>query len=847
MNQETFAQLLSPRAKPPAVLGFLWRLFLAFVKLTLLAAELFLLAALLLYHFYLRDVFAGLPDPSAISRPPAETTQIYARDGETLLFELVDPQGGRRTVVPFGRIPQTLRNATIAVEDANFYQNPGVDLRGIVRALLQNYQAQEVVSGASTITQQLVRNVLLPPEERARVSFERKLREAFLAYRVSNEFSKDQILGIYLNEVYYGNQAYGVEAAAQSYFGKAAWELNDAEATLLAGLPQSPTVLNPLTNYEGAKARQRITLDLMVKYGYLSAQRADALYETPVRFASQSSGTLAPHFVNFIRETLERNYGPDMLYRGGLRVVTSLDPYWQAEAQRIVRARVAELKARDASNAAVVMLSPDNQILAMVGSAHFNDPAIDGQVNVALAPRQPGSALKPIVYAAALQRGWTPATTILDEPTTFTLSDGTVYEPRNYDDSWHGPQTVRMALANSLNIPAVKAMQFVGIDAFVQQAHALGITTLNDPSQYGLALVLGAGEVRLLDLTNVYSTFANQGRQRPPVSILQITNARGEVLERARPNAGRQMLGPRGAQVAYLITSILSDNIARQYMFGPGNVMELPDRPAAVKTGTSNEWRDAWAIGYTPDITVGVWVGNSDNTPMQEIAGVNGAGVIWRDLMELYHRNRPVREFTRPEGVVEAVLCNDTGVIVTDGSCAGKSEYFLAGSTPTQRDVQYITVRVADDGNCLAASYTPPDQVRERRFAVYPAEFQEWARNAGAPQPPTQPCPPPADGGSALAQISDPEAGAVLTETQVLVRGFARGAYTLEVGAGGAPDAWQPITQGFDGDGLLGIWPAGGQPAGDYTLRLRITSPEGVPLEVRRQVRIEPAAVNSDE
>ncbi|HEU5012775.1 MAG TPA: PBP1A family penicillin-binding protein [Roseiflexaceae bacterium] len=822
-----------------AMLAFLWRLFLAFVKLTLLAAELVMLAALLVYTFYLQDVFAGLPDASAIDRRPAETTRIYARDGQTLLFELVDPQGGRRIIVPFNQIPQTLKNATIAVEDANFYQNAGVDLRGIVRALLQNYQAQEVVSGASTITQQLVRNVLLSPEERTSISFERKLREAYLAYRVSNEIPKDDILGMYLNQVYYGNQAYGVEAAAQAYFGKSAIELNDAEATLLAGLPQSPTVLNPLSNLEGAKARQRVTLDLMVKFGYLSAAQASAIYETPIQFAPQTASAVAPHFVNYVRDLLEQRYGPDLLYKGGLKVVTSLDPYWQAEAQRVVQQRIAALRPRDASNAAVVMLSPHNEVLAMVGSANFNDPSIDGQVNVAIAPRQPGSALKPIVYAAAMQRGWTPATVIWDVPTDFKLADGQVYRPQNYDDSWHGPQSVRMALSNSLNIPAVKAIQFAGVDNFVNLAHAMGITTLNDPAQYGLALALGAGEVKLLDLTNVYSTFANGGRARAPVSILRVTNGRGEILEQATPNDGKQALGAHGQQLAYLITSILSDNIARQYMFGPGNVMELPDRPAAVKTGTSNDWRDSWALGYTPDITVGVWVGNSDNSPMQEIAGVNGAGVIWRDIMNVYNQDRPVREFTPPDGIVEASVCKDTGVVADAGCPNQVKEDFIAGTEPKNSDVQVVTLKVGGDGACLAASYTPKDQVREKRFVIYPPEYQNWAASTGQPQPPTERCPPPpptAD--TALARIAEPTANATITTTQTLVRGMARGSYTLEFGAGAEPTTWQPITQGTDSDGLLGIWPTADLPPGVYTLRLSVTSPEGVPIEARQQVNV---------
>ncbi|HEU5090407.1 MAG TPA: transglycosylase domain-containing protein, partial [Roseiflexaceae bacterium] len=310
--------------------GVIWQVLLGFVKLGLVLVLLAGLALFGLYKFYSQD----LPDPTAIATyRPSETTRIYARDGQTLLYELVDPDSGRRTIVPFERIPDVLKRATIAVEDADFYENPGVDARGIVRALLQNYEAGEVVSGASTITQQLVRNVLLPPQERTNISFERKLREAILAVQVSREYSKDQILNLYLNEIYYGNQAYGVEAAAQTYFGKHVWDLTPAEATLIAGLPQSPTTLNPYQNPDGARARQAVTLSLMAEKGYLTGQEADAIAAEPLKLNPQQANLIAPHFVFYVRQLLEERYGADLLYRGGLRVVTSIDLSLQAEAQ----------------------------------------------------------------------------------------------------------------------------------------------------------------------------------------------------------------------------------------------------------------------------------------------------------------------------------------------------------------------------------------------------------------------------------------------------------------------------------------------------------------------------------
>jgi 1A family penicillin-binding protein len=844
---------MSPARKPErrrrrfSPLLFLWRLFLAFVKLTLLAGLLLVLAGLLIYREYAQN----LPDPQQIGQHRSfETTRLYARDGQTLLYELVDPQAGHRTVVAFDRIPRMLKEATIAVEDAGFYENPGVDLRGIVRAVWLNYRHQEIVSGGSTITQQLVRNILLSPTERAEISYERKLREAILAYQVSQEYSKDQILSIYLNEVYYGAQAYGVGAAARQYFGKNVWELTAAEATLLAGLPQSPTTFNPFTNLEGAKQRQRITLDLMVKYGYLTPQRAEAIFAEPVALVSPMTDIVAPHFVFHVRDMLEERYGPDLLYRGGLRVTTSIDLHWQAEAQRIARQHIAEgvngnppLRTRNAHNAAVVMLAPDGQVLALVGSIDYNSPEIDGEVNVALAPRQPGSALKPIVYAAALQRGWTPATVIWDEPTSFPQGNGTEYTPMNYDNSWHGPQRVRMALANSLNIPAVKALEFVGVEPFVDLATSMGITTFDDPSRHGLAMALGSNEVRLLDLSAAYNTLRNGGRYQPPTTILKVTNSRGEMLERWTPGPGRQVLGNQGEQIAFLITNILSDNQARWYMFGRGNVMELPDgRPAAAKTGTSNDWRDSWALGYTPEVTIGVWVGNNDNAPMQEIAGANGAGEIWQDLMLTYHQDRPHQPFPRPPGVVEQTVCGDTGGVASDACPRPITELFVAGSEPRDTDVVYRSVRVGGDGGCLAASYTPPGQVREVTFAVYPPRFQEWAQRNGIPQPPTQPCPPPQPSSdAAVAALAPVSENGVVPRQQVFVNGTARFAFTLEVGAGADPQAWQPVSRGIGGEEsrLLGVWQADTFEPGEYTLRLRVVTPEGLPVEATQVVRVE--------
>jgi 1A family penicillin-binding protein len=826
----------SPFRRRHPVLAFFLRLTLAFVNLSLLFALLGAGGAAWLYYRYAAD----LPDPARISEYRSfETTRLYASDGVTLLYELVGPEAGRRTPVAFEQIPQILKDATIAVEDAGFYENPGVDLRGIVRAALQNYQSGEIVSGASTITMQLVRAILLPPEEATERSYERKLREAILAYRVSQAYGKEQILNLYLNEVYYGAQAHGVEAAAQAYFSKSVRDLSPAEATLIAGLPQSPTSYNPFTDFAAAKARQRVTLGLMAEHGFLTQREAERIYAEPITLVPPRSDLIAPHFVFYVRDQLERRYGPDLLYRAGLRVITSIDLGWQAEAQRVAQEQIAGLRERNASNAGVVMLAPDGRILAMVGSVDYNAP--DGQVNVTLAPRQPGSALKPFVYAAALQRGWTPATVIWDTPSRWVNADGVAYEPQNYDNSFHGPMRLRMALANSLNIPAVKAMEHVGVENFVEQMSRLGVTSFDDPSRFGLAMALGSNEVRLLELTGAYNALRNAGRYVDPVAVIKVTNSRGEVLERWQPARGRPALGPQSEQLAYLITSILSDNQARHYMFGRNNVMELPDVIAAAKTGTSNDFRDSWAMGYSTDVTVGVWVGNNDSTPMAEVAGANGAGQIWRELMLRYHLGRPPAPFPRPAGIEEIPVCADTGGRASPGCPRPITELFAAGSGPAEVEVAYQTVRVGGDGACLAASYTPAGEVREVQYPLYPEAFREWAAR-NAPQPPSELCPPPAAPAQAVAMLDPIGASGTITSTQLFVSGTARGPFTLDVAI--APGQWQTLAQSSIPveAGLLGVWSTAGLAPGEYMLRLTVVTPEGYAIATEQPVRITPPA-----
>src|SRR3954447_19949450 len=600
------------------------RFLLWSVLLLTFTTSLGFLAVVGIYASYAKE----LPDYTQLDRRRVfQTARILDRNG-ALLGEFNDPQGGRRTVVGLDKIPLDLRNATIAAEDANFYQHPGFDIVAILRAMYLNLRGREIVSGASTITQQLVKNTLLSAEQTP----DRKIKEAILAWEVSRRYSKDRILELYLNEVYYGNLAYGVEAAAQTYFGRSVSDLDLADLTFIAGLPQAPSGYDPYVNPAAARARQDYVLEQMVRHGMITSEQADAARAKPIALQPRQEGTpvRAPHFVNFVRQLLERSYSSDTLFREGLQIRTTLDLRMQQMAEKAARDQIAELKERNANNAAVVSIKPDTgEILTMVGSVDYDNTAIAGQVNVALADRQPGSTLKPFTYLAAFERGWAPSTMIMDVPTTF----GGTYTPLNYDQKFRGPVSVRRALAASLNVPAVKALEFVGMDAMLTMAHRMGINGLRDPARYGLSVTLGGGEVTLLDLTYAYTPFANDGlqaglplapadrtprsRQLEPVAILEIRRGDGAVLYRQQPAQPQPVVD---AGLAYLITDILSADEARAETFGTNSPLKL-SRPAAAKTGTTDDYRDSWVIGYTPDLVTGVWVGNSDGSPMRDVLG----------------------------------------------------------------------------------------------------------------------------------------------------------------------------------------------------------------------------------
>ncbi len=724
-------------------------------------------------HWLLVD----LPRPDQLYQyTTAPSTKIYDRHG-TLLYEITDPHQGLHTPLTLEEIPTACIEATIATEDGSFYRNPGVDAWAILRALYINLKGGEILSGGSTITQQLARNLLLSPRERTEVSLTRKLREAILAWRLARTYTKDEILTLYLNETYYGNLAYGIEAASRTYFGKRAVELDLAECAMLVGLPQSPANYNPLEQPAAAKARQSIVLNLMVKQGQISQEEADSARREPLGFAAVPFPIKAPHFVMFVRGQLERKYGLEAIYGQGLQVHTTLDLNMQNTARRITRYRLADLARpedgqppHNVRNAAVVVMDPSTgQILTMLGSPNYFDPRIDGAVNATMATRQPGSSIKPITYAAAFDpdiaaangyRPLTPASMMVDVRTAFLTQEGQPYVPQNYDRTWRGPVLLRQSLASSYNLIAVKVLDYVGIETMIDLARLLGITTFDNKS-FGLALTLGGGEVRLVELTAAYAAFAGGGRRIEPVTITRITDHRGNlVYELPRQlNPGPRVMDER---TAYLITDILSDNYARRSTFGTGSPLQL-SRPAAAKTGTTQDWRDNWTIGYTPDLVAGVWAGNADNEPMRHISGVTGAAPIWRDLMEELHKARPVRDFAIPEGLVERTVCQENGLLPVKDSPVESlnvkhapnsshllldnsqlpapcphtfTEIFIAGTEPQQPDTWHRSFALDRRNGLRAGPGCPLDFVTFRTFTLYPAEAQAWARKQGIAHPP---------------------------------------------------------------------------------------------------------------
>jgi 1A family penicillin-binding protein len=627
-----------------------------------------------------------LNDPSSLG---FKTAQIFDRKGE-LLWEINDPSGGKRTPISIQNISPDLIKATLAAEDIHFYEHQGFDPAATLRSGWIDLTGQGS-TGASTITQQLVRNAVLDPSEARQTTLRRKLREIVLAYQVDQHYSKDQILEMYLNRVYYGNQSYGVEAAAQGYFGKSAHDIDLAEASLLSGLVQSPSQYDP-TRRDVArtddgipvqtKERQRYVLEQMTSHGQISQDQARAAYDEKLTVETRQVDLKAPHWVMYIRDQLEQQFGDRTLYQAGLKVYTTLDLEYDQAMQKVLQANRDVIQQQGGDNAALIAVDPrTGEILAFQGSLDFNDVSIDGQVNVLTSERQPGSSIKPVVYSASFLKGWAPGTAIDDKPTCWQDAPGRDWCPNNFDNQFHGQTTVRSALGNSINIPAVKTLEFVSVPSAVDLATRMGITTWGPDSgkTLGLSLTLGGAEVRPIDMAQVYATLANNGRRVPLVGLRQVVDASGTMLLDYQQPAGEQALDPRAA---YMITNILSDPLAKLFTYGRNTPLVLKDRPAASKTGTTDNYRDTWADGYTPNLAVIVWVGNTDGHPMKQALSTLTAGKIWPEAMSASFAvlGLPPEDFPRPGGLVEQPVCGDTALRPGEPAC--RNDLFVEGQAP---------------------------------------------------------------------------------------------------------------------------------------------------------------------
>lgn len=633
---------------------------------------------------YTAWISKDLPDPDRLTdRKVAQSTKIYDRTGEHLLYEIFADE--KRTLVSFEDIPQDLINAVIATEDTKFYEHNGIRPLSILRAFVYGVFTSKRISGTSTLTQQLVKNAILTNER----ALTRKIKEAILSLQLERKYTKNQILQIYFNEIPYGSTNYGIQSAAQSYFGKDLSELDLQEIATLAGLPKAPTTY--LNNMDALEKRRNFVLRRMHEEGYISEEEKNAAQAEALTLDQRFNDITAPHFVLYVREQLVETYGEQIVDTGGLKVITSLDWDKQLAAEEAVEeVGSAVLEEADANNTSLVAMDPNTgHILAMIGSKDFHDDDIDGQFNVAtLGKRQPGSSFKPIIYTAAFEKGYTPDTVLFDVVTDFAAS-GKPYTPLNYDLQEHGPVSMRQALQGSLNIPAVKTLYLVGIKQGVQFAERLGYTTLSE-GNFGLTLVLGGGEVKLLDHVSAYSVFAAGGVKHAPVSILKVEDQTGDVLEEWKSEKGDRVLD---ADIAATISNTLSDDAARAYAFGTGSILTLPGRPVAAKTGTTNNYIDAWTIGYTPSLVAGVWAGNTDNTPMKRgFGGSRVAGPIWNRFM------RTVLDGTSAEGFPEPPA-NDAEKPALRGSQGGS-----------------ITLLVDKVTGKLATSSTPEKYIVERSY-----------------------------------------------------------------------------------------------------------------------------------
>ncbi len=677
----------------------------------------FIILMIGLFLWYGRE----LPTPGKLVEAPlSQSTRIYDRNG-VLLYSLYQTQN--RTYIKLADIPKTLQEATVSIEDKNFYKNQGFSITGYLRAI-RNILLLRGISGGSTITQQLVKNVLLTPQR----SISRKIKELMLSIQVDKKYSKDQILEMYLNDIPYGGASIGVEAAAESYFGKKVKDLDLAESAFLAGLPQAPSTYSPYSGNKYYIPRTEEVLNQMANDKYITKGQADnAIKEIKNEtFAPRDESIKAPHFVMYVKQLLAKQFGESSVENGGLQVTTTLDYSIEKQAEGIVKSELDKLKGYHVGNGASVVSDPKTgEILAMVGSKDYFDTKNDGNFNAALADRQPGSSLKPIMYATAFEKGYTPATMVMDVKTDFPTGDPShpMYAPVDYDGKYHGPIQLRFALGNSINIPAVKMLARVGIKDVMQNAYNMGIEnwqpTEANMKYVGLSLVLGGRETALLNEVTAYGVFANEGIKQDPVAILKVTDKNGNVLYQYKPSEGTRVLP---ADVCFLISHILLDNNARSMEFGPNSWLVIPGKTVSVKTGTTDEKRDNWTIGYTPSYVVGVWVGNNDNTPMNPViaSGITGASPIWNRIMSAVLKGKTDESPQKPDDVIAMQIDALGGGLPVPGQPT-RSEYFIKGTEPTGPAAIYQKIKLSrhEQGKLANASEIAADDYDTKDYIVF--------------------------------------------------------------------------------------------------------------------------------
>ena len=707
----------------------------------MLLVGIFLTCAFLLWASTIK-----IPDFSLLeTRKVSQSTKIYDRTGKILLY---DVHGDiRRTVVTFEQISPYIKNATVAIEDDQFYQHKGIKPEAILRAMWVNIKTGQYSQGGSTITQQVIKNALLSPEK----TVTRKVKEWILALKLEREMNKEQILTLYLNEAPYGGNIYGIEEAAMSFFGKHANEITLAESAYLAALPQAPTLYSPYgSNVARLESRKNLVLKKMLDLGSINQEEYDKALKEKVKFIPpQEKGIRAPHFVMFLKEKLAETYGEDALNNGGLRVISTIDMDLQQKGEEIVKQYVAENEKKfNVHNAGLVAIDPKTgQILVMVGSRDYFDTAHEGNFNIALAERQPGSAFKPFVYGAAFEQGYTPDTVVFDVPTQFSThcdpfgnplsgsNTSQCYMTENYDHQYRGPMSLRNALAQSVNVPAVKMLYLTGINKAIDFAERMGITTLANKERYGLTLVLGGGEVSLLDITSAYSVFANNGKRNPYTGIIRVEDAQGNVISEDAPHE-TQVIDP---EIARKMSDVLSDNVARAPAFGEQSYLNFPNREVAVKTGTTNDYRDAWIVGYTPSLAVGAWAGNNNNTPMEKKVAGFIIAPLWNAFFTEAFKTLPNEHFPAPQPI------SSTLKPALRGIWYGGETYSIdkvSGKLATQfTPTNLIENRVipnaheilywVDKNNPMGPA--PVNPYNDPQFLLWETPAQAWIANHGLP------------------------------------------------------------------------------------------------------------------